>query len=165
MDDLVTERLLLHPMRVAEAERVAAGVPGEGPATVPWAEGYPAEGSRIGARHYLASLDKHGYPAEFPAYEIRRRVDGAAVGGIGFHGPADEWGWVELGYDLIPAVRGKGFASEATRGLLIHARERGAAGVRADTDVPNVASQRVLLAAGFSFVREEGTLRFYQVTF
>lgn len=162
MDDLVTERLLLHPLTVAEAERIAAGVPGEGPSAVPWAEGYPAPGSKVGARHYLLVLDKYGYPPDFPAYEIRRRTDGAAVGGIGFHGPADPQGWVELGYDLIESVRGQGFASEAVRGLLVFAREAGAAGVRADTDVSNVASQRVLLAAGFLFDREEGALRFYR---
>ncbi|NEA40095.1 GNAT family N-acetyltransferase [Streptomyces sp. SID11385] len=161
--DLATRRLVLHPLTVAEAEQIAAGVPGVGPGAVPWGEGYPGHTSRVGALHYLEMLEKYGYPAEFPAYEIRRRADGAAVGGIGFHGPPDDRGWVELGYDLVPAVWGQGFASEAVRGLLVFAREQGACGVAADTDVGNVASQRVLLAAGFVFEREEDGVRYYGV--
>ncbi|MET8558198.1 GNAT family N-acetyltransferase [Streptomyces sp. NPDC004959] len=161
--DLATRRLVLHPLTVAEAEQIAAGVPGVGPGAVPWGEGYPGHSSRVGALHYLEMVEKYGYPAEFPAYEIRRRQDGAAVGGIGFHGPPDERGWVELGYDLVPAVRGRGFASEAVRGLLVFAREQGACGVAADTDAGNLASQRVLLAAGFAFAREEDGVRYYGV--
>jgi len=60
-------------------------------------------------------------------------------------------------------VRGRGFASEAVRGLLVFAREQGACGVAADTDAGNLASQRVLLAAGFAFAREEDGVRYYGV--
>jgi hypothetical protein len=41
MDDLVTARLVLHPMNVIEAERVVAGQPDVG---ARWAPGYPGQG-------------------------------------------------------------------------------------------------------------------------
>ncbi|MFE2285445.1 GNAT family N-acetyltransferase [Streptomyces sp. NPDC059443] len=86
------------------------------------------------------------------------------IGGAGFHGPADGHGRVTIGYGLIPAVRGLGFAAEALRALLEHALIHGAAGVDGDAGLANVASQRVMAAAGMTLVREDDRLRYYAVT-
>ena len=42
----------------------------------------------------------------------RRRV----VGSIGFHGPPDEQGRLEIGYSVDPPYRRQGYAREAVRG-------------------------------------------------
>ena len=85
----------------------------------------------------------------FTMYMIRRACDGIAIGGLGFFGPPDDSGRVEIGYGLVPAARGAGFATEAVRAALRVAAEHGAIVVAADTENYNRASQRVLLKAGF----------------
>lgn len=160
-DPLPTERLLLRPLDLALARRIAAGVAGP---CDRWEPGYPGPADRTGAERFLEVLAGHGDPWPYGAYEIERREDGLAIGGAGFHGPADDHGRVAIGYGLIPAVRGLGFAAEALRALLDHARSHGAAGADGDTALANTASQRVMAAAGMALVREDDRLRYYAVT-
>ncbi|MFJ3175606.1 GNAT family N-acetyltransferase [Streptomyces roseus] len=109
-------------------------------------------------------MAESGDPAPFGAYEIRRRRDGLTIGGAGFHGPADAAGVVTVGYGLVPAARGHGYAAEALRALLGHARAHGASGVAGDADRENTASHRVMAAAGMRLVGEDERLRYYAVT-
>ncbi|MDX3854525.1 GNAT family N-acetyltransferase [Streptomyces sp. AK02-01A] len=160
MDDLVTERLVLHPLSVMEAERVASGEPDDGDR---WAPGYPADGDMVGARRFLTTCAITGDPAPFGAYEIRIREDGRAIGGLGFHGAPDENLVVTIGYGLIPSARGRGYASEALRRLLRFARESGIVRVGGDADLDNIASQRVMTAAGMRLVGEDEQLRYYDI--
>ncbi|MFJ5292986.1 GNAT family N-acetyltransferase [Streptomyces sp. NPDC088348] len=161
MDDLVTARLVLHPMSVIEAERLVAGEPDDG---ARWAPGYPAEGDVSGARRFLHTCANTGDPQPFGMYEIRHRQDGQAIGGVDFHGTADENGNVTIGYGLIPSAQGKGYASEALRALLAFARAHGITSVEGDTGHDNIASQRVMTAAGMRLVAEDGRLKFYKIT-
>ncbi|GHB73862.1 hypothetical protein GCM10010347_50100 [Streptomyces cirratus] len=160
-DTIRTPRLLLCPLDPAGAARIITGRPG--PAER-WGPGYPDDGDRAGAERFLRVVAEQGDPAPFGAYEIQLRADGQTVGGAGFHGPADARGRVTVGYGLIPAARGHGYAAEALRGLLEHARRHGARGVDGDTDLANSASQRVMAAAGMRCVREDGRLRYYAVS-
>ena len=157
----MTARLVLHPLSPAEASWVAAGQPGGG---ARWAPGYPAAGDVTGARRFLEVCASTGDPRPFGAYEIRRRDDGQAVGGLGFHGPADHDGSVTVGYGLIPAARGRGYAAEALRALLAFARSRGITCVRGDTDHGNVASQHVMTAAGMKLTAADERLKYYTIT-
>src|SRR3954447_22146093 len=124
MDDLHTARLVLHPLSIGEARRVAAAKPDD---TTRWARGYPTQGDVIGAWRYVNLCAIIGDPQPFGAYEIRRRDDGQAIGGLGFHAAPDEHGGVTIGYGLIPDVRGLGYATEALRELLRLARTHGVA--------------------------------------
>jgi len=45
--------------------------------------------------------------------EGQRRV----IGSIGFHGPPDEAGWLEIGYSIDPPYRRRGFAREAAKAM------------------------------------------------
>ncbi|WP_137989634.1 GNAT family N-acetyltransferase [Streptomyces vilmorinianum] len=159
---LVTQRLLLHPLTVAEAGRIVAQVPGP---CDRWAQGYPTDGDVAGARGFLDGWVAHGDPGAFRAYEIRRREDGVAVGGIGFHGPPDGERFVTVGYGLIPDVRGRGYATEALRALLGLARAQGVAGAKGDADLGNVASQQVMEAVGMRYAGEDERVRYYRVEF
>lgn len=161
MDDLVTDRLVLHPLSPAEAERVRDGSRG---VTVRWADGYPAEGDLSAVRRYLTACAGSGDPRPFGTYEIRLRADGRTVGGIDFHGPPDGDGCVTIGYGLVPSAHGNGYASEALRALLAFARTRGVSSVLGDTDAGNIPSQRVMAAAGMQLVAMSEQLRFYRIS-
>ncbi|WP_406185704.1 GNAT family N-acetyltransferase [Streptomyces sp. NBC_01006] len=157
----MSERIVLVPLDAERARAVLSGVPGSG---CRWGDGYPDDGDRAGARRYLRVLAESGDPAPFGAYEIRRRADGLTIGGAGFHGPADAAGVVTVGYGLIPAARGRGYAAEALRALLGHARAYGATGAAGDAGRENAASHRVMAAAGMRLVGEDERLRYYGVT-
>ncbi|MFF8605006.1 GNAT family N-acetyltransferase [Streptomyces sp. NPDC015346] len=159
---VTTERLLLHPLGAVEAGRIAAREPGAGDR---WAEGYPGDADVAVAGRVLDRVAAQGGPGVFGAYEIRRRADGVAVGGIGFHGPPDEEWYVTVGYGLVPGARGRGYATEALRALLAYAREQGIAGAKGDADLGNVASQHVMEAAGMRYAGEDERVRCYRVEF
>ena len=162
MSDLLTARLVLHPLTVGESERVAAGEGGDGDAR--WGPGYPTEGDVFAARRFLETCADTGDPRPFGNYEIRLRADGLAIGGIGFRGLPDETGSVTIGYGLSPSVRGRGYASEALRELLLFARERGVTCVKGDSTHDNVASQYVMKAAGMRQTDEDEHLRYFETS-
>ncbi|MEU0103284.1 GNAT family N-acetyltransferase [Streptomyces sp. NPDC006267] len=159
MVDLVTARLVLHPMTVSEAERV---VTGESDSGARWGPGYPTDGDVSAARRFLTTCANTGDPQPFGDYEIRRRVDGRAIGGVGFHGPADENGSVTIGYGIVPSARGRGYASEALRGLLLFARAHGVTRVKGDADHDNIASQHVMTAVGMRPTGEDERVRYFE---
>lgn len=78
-------------------------------------------------------------------------LDAVVVGDIGFHGPpAPEPPYgVEIGYVVVPGVRGRGVATRACGLLLQWAWRGGADVVQAETEPDNVASARVLAKNGF----------------
>jgi RimJ/RimL family protein N-acetyltransferase len=156
----VAARLVLHPMTIDEAERVLTGEPGD---ATRWGPGYPTDGDVFAARRLLDTCAKTGDPRPFGNYEIRRRDDGYAIGGIGFHGAPDQHGRVTIGYGLSPSVRGNGYASEALRALLAFARARGVTRVDGDTDHENIASQHVMTAAGMRLTAEDEQLKYFTI--
>ncbi|GAA2151670.1 hypothetical protein GCM10009760_47320 [Kitasatospora kazusensis] len=158
--DLLTDRLVLHPFTVAEARQVEAAERGP---EHNWAPDYPAEGERTGARMFANAAEAYGDPHPFGGYEIRRASDGLAIGGIGFHGGPDEDGAVEIGYGLAESARRQGYAVEAVRRMIELAREQGVAKFLGNTDLDNIPSQRVMLSAGLSFVREDEQLKYYEL--
>jgi len=153
MTDLVTARLVLHPLDAVEGRRILAGLPSRGDR---WARGYPFEGDVAAVTAFL----RGGAPQPFGVYQIR--AGGLAIGGIGFHAPPDEDDSVEVGYGLIPSARGRGYAREALCELLSIARSHGIVRVRGTTTRDNVASQHVMVAAGMLLVAEDDALKHYE---
>jgi RimJ/RimL family protein N-acetyltransferase len=91
-----------------------------------------------------------GTVSESPKWWIHQIVvDGVVVGDIGFHGPPSPELGVEIGYSVVPAMRGRGVASRACALILQQAWHDGADTVVAETDAGNVISQMVLLRNGF----------------
>lgn len=95
-------------------------------------------------------------PAQGPwlTRAILLKSTGAAIGQIGFHGPgvnglqADDA--LELGYGILPAFRGQGFATEAARGLMHWAStKRGALRFLTSVGPSNRASIRAVEKLGF----------------
>lgn len=75
---------------------------------------------------------------------------GPVVAEVGFHGPPVGDGWVEIGYRVVTDYRRRGFAEEASRGLVEWAFTQGVAGVRAAITPANEASVRLAQKLGFA---------------
>ena len=93
---------------------------------------------------------------------VAHRADRTLIGSAGFKDLPDLQGQVELGYGLIPAYHGHGYATEATRALVAHALAHpGVARVFAECEDTNYPSQRVLARLGMARVGRDGTLLQY----
>lgn len=87
---------------------------------------------------------------------IVRSDTGEAIGYLNFHRAADDRGMVEIGYTLLPAARGNGYALEAVRAAFEWARhERGARVVRASIAPDNVRSINLVTKLGLVHVGEQ----------
>ncbi|WP_432080856.1 GNAT family N-acetyltransferase [Streptomyces sp. WAC 04229] len=152
------ERLTLQGVTPAAATDLAAG----GDGGFEWVDGGPFQGTRDAAGMLLKAYEGGVHRPEWGVFALVRREDGRAVGGMGFHGPPDEDGRVEIGYDLAEAARGHGYATEALRALSAWALARDeVTSVFATTEPANVASQAVITRAGFTRVAgDEGQLAY-----
>jgi RimJ/RimL family protein N-acetyltransferase len=157
--DIRTERLQMHAVDVAEADRIVARR--AGPNDV-WANDFPFDGDVGAAGMFLHASATLGEQSPFGYYRLTRLSDGNAIGGIGFKGQP-EGGSVEIGYGLVPSARGQGFAAEAVIALLPVAVAHGVVKVVAETTLDNIASQRTLIRAGFSLVNTDAELNHYEV--
>lgn len=84
---------------------------------------------------------------------VLRDEGGPLVGHVGFHGPPDDRGVLEVGYRVLEAHRGQGVASEAVKGLLDWAfREAGVTTFRASIAPGNGPSLRLAARLGFQQV-------------
>lgn len=71
------------------------------------------------------------------------------IGDLGFKGRPDGAGMVEIGYSVLPAYRGHGFASEAVRALVDWAlAQQDVRRITAECSVDNTASLRILEKLG-----------------
>lgn len=100
-------------------------------------------------------------------YAIRREQaeqPALLIGSIGYFGPPNSEGVVEIGYSVVPEVRGKGYAREMAEAIMMLAwRDERVGMVVAEAHETNLASRRVLEHCGFKMFgagREEGFLRF-----
>jgi RimJ/RimL family protein N-acetyltransferase len=89
------------------------------------------------------------------SYLVIERASGATVGGCAFKGPPDANGTVEVAYGIDEAHRCRGFATEATAGLVQFAIASGLVRlICAHTRPDNIASTRVLAKCGFQHIGE-----------
>jgi RimJ/RimL family protein N-acetyltransferase len=159
--ELTTPRLRLRPLSPAAMQDLLDGRPVDGQR---WADGYPLDGTLV-AVAMQADLVKHaGDRGPFGHFQVVLRDGDLVIGDIGFHAPPDELGEVSLGFGIVPAARRRGYAAEALRAVLDWAlRQPQVRSVHADTDLVNLASQRVLLSAGMRVVADEGDRKVYEI--
>jgi ribosomal-protein-alanine N-acetyltransferase len=100
-------------------------------------------------------------------YAIRRRTalqTAALVGVAGFVGPPDATGTVELGFSVLPSLRGHGHATEMAAALVDYALSQPSVErVIAHANITNRPAISVLLQSGFQAVapgQRPGTARF-----
>ena len=102
---------------------------------------------------YLRSRD-HSNPW-LPGFGVVHRESGIVIGSAGFKGAPDASGMVEVGYGIVPAYEGRGYATEVTKMLVTWAFASGQVRVvRAHTLPEANASTRVLGKCGFGFEGE-----------
>jgi RimJ/RimL family protein N-acetyltransferase len=83
-------------------------------------------------------------------FVVLEKMTGVAVGMAGFKGPPDDQGIVEIAYGIAPAYGGRGYATEAAKGLVEFAsRDDRVQRIRAHTIAERNASTSVLTKAGF----------------
>lgn len=106
------------------------------------------------ARAYIEAGALASYAAfGFGLWVMQRKDDGAALGlcGLVKRPTLDD---VDVGYALLPAFRGQGYAREAVAGTLAHAaRVYGLARLIAVVSPENLPSRRLLELEGFAFER------------
>ena len=85
-------------------------------------------------------------------------------GSVGFRGPPDEQGMVEIGYSVLPKFEGHGLATEMVGGIVQWAKQQPEVKqIEAETNVGNRASIGVLEKNGFICTgagSEQNTIRF-----
>lgn len=98
---------------------------------------------------FTASLPAGG---EWPGFLFVDSALRSVVGNGGFAGPPDAAGQVEIGYEVAPAFRNRGYATETVRQLLARAFRNVEVGtVVAHTLPERNASNAVLARSGFIF--------------
>jgi ribosomal-protein-alanine N-acetyltransferase len=80
---------------------------------------------------------------------IRVRDSGEVAGYINFHGPPEERGWVEIGYQIEPSFRRRGYAFEAAIAMFEWAAEHGVGRFRASVSPNNHPSLAMVRKMGF----------------
>jgi RimJ/RimL family protein N-acetyltransferase len=149
-NDVVTERLRLVelPADVLDAlinkDRDAARA----------LSGLPLDLADFAGDEYVLAMRRRQLrtdPTEQP-WLLRAMVQlngGKVVGRIGFHGPPDEDGTVEIGYVVRRTQRRNGYATEAVRGLLEWGARHGATRCLAAISPGNTASLALARRLGF----------------
>lgn len=90
---------------------------------------------------------------------IVHKADRVVIGGIGFHSPPDEAGRVEIGYNIIPAYEGQGYATEMARRVIDWAFQKPDIQViTAECRDDNIGSIRVLEKVGMRRLPPEGQM-------
>jgi RimJ/RimL family protein N-acetyltransferase len=145
-----SERLRLVPLSAELLEALLVG--GETPFAVPG--GWPDEHDTNFLRLRLRQLRADPARARWPVFGIVLPGPNALIGHIGYHGPPgvnarNDPGAVELGYTVFPEHRRQGYATEAVRALLAHAREQGTARFVASVSPGNEPSLRIVRGLGF----------------
>ena len=159
---IVTERLMLRQRTLTELRALLEGRPSPG---LPWAPGYPLDGTLVAAALLVSLADQGTDSGMFGQYQVIRRSDHVVIGDIGFYTPPDELGSVTVGFGIVPPARGQGYAREGLRAVLDWALgEPDVRVVRADTDLVNIASQHVLEAAGMHVVSDEDDRKVYAIS-
>jgi RimJ/RimL family protein N-acetyltransferase len=137
------------------ARSILVGRPPDG---ARWAGGYPTEGSLACATAVMVARED-GRTDPFGAYCIVRERDRLTIGDALFHGPPDDRGTVDIGYGLVPAVRGRGYATMAVVAMLEWAfTQPGVARVTANTTDDNTGSVGVMGRAGMTVSHGPGGL-------
>jgi len=129
-------------------------------------ETWPPDNLRDVLGYFHALYEEHPeWQGWLTWYAVRIDNDCAILcGGVGFKGPPDERGMVEVGYSILPEFEGQGLATEMVAGIVQWAKQQPAVKrVEAETNIDNEASIRLLernsfICAGAGL--EPNTIRF-----
>jgi ribosomal-protein-alanine N-acetyltransferase len=159
--ELTTPRLRLRALAHDDMQALLDGRPAVGQR---WADGYPLDGTLVVVAMQADLVKREVERGPFCHYQVLLADEDLVIGDIGFHAPPDDLGEVSIGFGIVPVARGRGYAGEALRALLDWALRRPEVRtVHADTDLVNLASQRVLLGAGMRLAADEGDRKVFEI--
>jgi len=129
-------------------------------------EAWPPDNLRDVLGHFYALHEEHPeWEGWLTWYAVRIDKDYPILcGSVGFKGPPDKRGIVEIGYSVLPEFEGQGLATEMVGGIVQWAKQQPQVKhVEAETNIDNKASIRVLeknsfICAGIGL--EPNTIRF-----
>jgi len=88
-------------------------------------------------------------------YVVLEKMTGVALGMAAFKGPPDDHGVAEIAYGIVPAYRGRGYATQAAGALVQYASgDERVQRIRAHTLPERNASAAVLTKNGFELLGE-----------
>ncbi len=129
-------------------------------------ETWPPDNLRDVLEHFYALYKEHPEWEGWLTWYAVRIDSGQPIlcGGVGFKGPPDERGMVEIGYSVLPEFRGQGLATEMVAGIVQWAKQQPEVKhIEAETDIDNKASTSVLKKNSFIWAGvglEPNTIRF-----
>lgn len=164
---IVTNRLRVFPLTVAQLQlylqannlfEAAEGLANAGRVVAPTAK------QRI-EKTLLPAMQKAA-PGHDIFHTFWLAVDQATlhiVAELGFKGPPDIRGAIEIGYGTMPGYHGRGYMTEAVGGMLAWATSRpDVHWVLAETDEKNVASIRVVQKNNFEQFNKRGKMLWWR---
>ena len=148
---LETERLILRPFRLDDAEAMFAGWTSDEEVAkyVTWIPHESVEVTKALLERWVAEYEK----PERLNFAIVLKEEDRLIGGIDVV-RYDEGNPV-IGYNLSRAYWGRGYMTEACRRLLDHLFSQGFSEVRIDAFVENIGSNRVIQKCGGELIRTE----------
>ncbi len=170
MQPITTSRLTLVPATLAlldadldSPQALARLLGAEVPADWPPGE-YDRPAMQFFREQLAARPDAVGWYGWYALYRAPESTRPVLVGCGGYMGPPDAAGVAEIGYSLVTAFRGLGFATELVNALVSRAFSvPGLRQVIAHTTTANIGSVGVLERCGFSRVgpgRQPDTVRY-----
>ncbi len=97
------------------------------------------------------NADEAGWCSYFPIHKNHNTL----IGSCGYKGKPDMNGTVEIGYEIAPGYRNKGFATELAKALISNAlKHNNVSVIQAHTLAEENASVKVLTKCGFQKVEE-----------
>ncbi|MFC7321442.1 GNAT family N-acetyltransferase [Halobacillus campisalis] len=118
---------------------------------LPWNKSWPHDGLKAMLPFYAEALEKDSQMLGFGPWIMIDVDQELVIGDIGFKGPPDEEGVIEVGYHVVENERNKGYATEAVRAMcewgFSHDK---VCSIEAQCGKRNVPSQKVLINNGFS---------------
>jgi len=164
MHILETERLQLIPFslelkklaiydRMQITEKLGIGLSDDWPAA-DYAEALPT---------FIRRMEQDPFAAIWDGI-IVHKADRLAIGGMGFHNGPDDTGTVEIGYDIIPAYRNWGYASEMAHRVIAWAfAQPRIRAVKARCVYHNIGSIRVLEKVGMRRIGQDGDMLQWEI--
>lgn len=151
MDTIETTRLLLIPMTV---DLVDAAITGNERAFEELGfqtHGLWPIGDLCDALSFFREMLEKNGPDLFGPWLITQKNNRTIIGDIGFKGPPDNNGTIEIGFSVIPSEQRNGYCFESAEALLkLGIADKKVRAVIAECLISNTASQAVLKKLGFS---------------
>ena len=140
------DTVVLRPLRIDDAPDIVVGC--DDPLSQRFLQQLPSPYTLADARWWITEGAPASRATGGQVYGIADPASDRLIGCVGLSRRGRHE--MEVGYWVVPGVRGRGVATEATRLLSTHALTGDVARLELRTDPANAGSQRVAIAAGFT---------------